>query len=296
MSRTFADAKVHTPANLEEALDFLANHANEGWKPLAGGTDALVPIYRDGAEPTTPWLNLQKLRPELRFVRRTSNGFEIGALATISDLMANRDLCETYPIVRQCCQHFASPAIRHRATVAGNLANASPASDIAPVLLALEAEIESANHAGRRFVTLDAFWTGYKATVLAPDELIVSVRIPHRDLAANASMFRKVAPRASNSIALLNCAAIGTRDSAGTWTNVRIALGCMGPVPMRARKVESAVEDHRFDDTCREEAKALLQSTLRPITDYRATAEYRMLAATNLVSAFLDRTAGNWHS
>lgn len=292
MSRTYADAKVHSPANLAEALEFLAIHTLEGWKPLAGGTDALVPIYRDGAAPTIPWLNLQKLRQELRFVCRTETGFEIGALATVSDLLANDDLCDTNPIVRECCLQFASPAIRHRATVAGNLANASPASDIAPVLLALESEAVLANRDRRRVVPLDAFWTGYKTNVLAPDELIVSIRIPLRELAANATMFRKVAPRASNSIAMLNCASIGTRDSKGIWTNVRVALGCMGPVPMRAKAVEAFVEGRFLDDSSREEVKAILHSTLRPVTDHRATAEYRMLAATNLVSAFLAGKAG----
>lgn len=293
MSRTYADAKVHSPANLKATLEYLARHANEGWKPLAGGTDILVPIYRDGTEPTTPWLNLQKLRPELRFVRRTDTGFEIGALATVSDVLANDELTCTYPIVRQSCLQFASPAIRYRATIAGNLANGSPASDIAPVLLALDAEIELANHARRRLVPLDAFWTGYKTSVLEPDELIVSIRIPLRSLTANATIFRKVAPRASNSIALLNFAAMGTKDNTGNWNGVRLALGCMGPAPMRAKAVESAIEGRCFDDECREEAIAYLHHSLRPVTDHRATAEYRMLAATNLVSAFLAGKIGD---
>jgi len=292
MSRTYAEARVHSPANLAAALEFLATNANEGWKPLAGGTDALVPIYRDGAEPTTPWLNLQKLRQELRFVHQTGHGFEIGALATISDLLACDALTGIYPIVRESCLQFASPAIRHRATIAGNLANASPASDIAPVLLALDAEIELANHARRRIMPLDAFWTGYKTNQLAPDELIVSVRIPLRDRAANATMFRKVAPRTSNSIALLNFAAIGTKDSSDIWHGVRLALGCMGPTPIRAKAVEEAMEGRLMDDARRDETKAMLISTLQPVTDHRATAGYRMRVATNLVLSFLEGKCG----
>jgi CO/xanthine dehydrogenase FAD-binding subunit len=176
--------------------------------------------------------------------------------------------------------------------VAGNIANASPASDLAPILLVHDAELELASARGVRRVALESFWTGYKTDVLEPDELIVGVFLPRPGFETNCHYFRKVAPRASNSIAIVNFAARGTRDETGRWSDLKLAFGCMGPFPMRARAAEKVLAGRWFEGDCRAEVLAILERELRPVSDHRASAEYRSQAGLNLAAAFLSGSIG----
>ncbi len=292
MSHPASEWSVHAPGTLKDALEFLHAHRGEGWRPLAGGTDALVPLYRDGAKLENPWLSLHRLQPELSFIRIDESGTHIGAMSAIADLGDHAGLTAAYPLFRAMCREFASPAIRNRATVAGNIANASPASDLAPILLVHDAELELASARGVRRVALESFWTGYKTDVLEPDELIACIHLPRPGIDSNRHVFRKVAPRASNSIAIVNFAARGTRDETGRWADAKLAFGCMGPFTKRARAAESVLAGRRFEGDCRAEVLAILERELQPISDHRASAEYRSQAGRNLAAGFLAGSIG----
>jgi len=283
-----SESKVHVAKTLQAALDFLHERWGEGWRPLAGGTDALVPMYRDGLIGDRPWLSLHKLKPQLSYVEFEPTETRIGALTTIAELESHAELANRFPLFRKMCRLFASPAIRNRATVAGNLANASPASDLAPILLAHDAEVELASVRGTRRVALERFWTGYKTDIREPDELIVGLYLPWSENCSSRSIYRKVAPRASNSIAIVNFAAIGLFEIDGTWTKTKLAFGCMGPFPVRARAAESVLAGRRYEGEIRGNVLTELERELRPVSDHRGTAAYRSLVARNLVDAFLS--------
>jgi CO/xanthine dehydrogenase FAD-binding subunit len=155
-----------------------------------------------------------------------------------------------------------------------------------------DADLELASARGGRRVALESFWTGYKTDVLEPDELIVGVFLPRPGIESNSQYFRKVAPRASNSIAIVNFAARGTRDETGRWSDVKLAFGCMGPFPMRARAAEKEMAGRRFAGDCRVEVLAILERELRPVSDHRASAEYRSQVGRNLAAAFLSGSIG----
>lgn len=282
------ESKVHVPQTLQAALEFLHEHRGEGWRPLAGGTDSLVQIYRDGLFGNRPWLSLHMLKPELSYVKFDRTATRIGALTTIADLEGHSELIDRFPLFRPMCRLFASPAIRNRATVAGNIANASPASDLAPILLVHDAELELASVKGTRRVALQSFWTGYKTDVLEPGELIAGLYLPGPEIYSSHHIFRKVAPRASNSIAIVNFAARGCLDADGTWSTTKLAFGCMGPFPVRAKVAESVLAGKRYGGEVRAEMLAAMERELRPVNDHRGTAEYRSLVARNLADAFLS--------
>lgn len=287
MRRSVAERHVTSPQGLNEALGFLAEHAPQAWKPLAGGTDALVPSYRDGRSKNSHWMSMHRLRKELRYIHETDDQFVIGAMATIQDLFEHDGLARSFGTIREACRSFAGPAIRNRATVAGNIANASPAADLPPVWLILDAQLELASVRGRRLVPVENFWTGYKCNSMEHDELIVALIVTKTRDQETLRSFRKVSPRRTDSISLLNFSASGIRGSNGSWRDIRLAFGCMGPFALRARLTEEFIEGRCFDASKSEELAQSLSSELKPLSDHRATAAYRLRTATRLTNAFL---------
>ena len=163
------------PRTLPDALQQLAAAAPEG-APLAGGTN-VVPDLRSGRHCPKVLVDVSKLE-ELRGIRREDGHITAGGGATLTDLLASPLVAETASPLRQAAALFANPLIRNRATLAGNLADASPAADTVPPLMVLDAEVDLISQSGCRTVPLDGFFTGVRKTVRRPDELIQSVRWP----------------------------------------------------------------------------------------------------------------------
>jgi CO/xanthine dehydrogenase FAD-binding subunit len=290
MSAMISEQQVHTPDGLDDALRFLSDHRGEGWRSLAGGTDAMMSLYRDHTGGNR-WLNLSRLRPQLAGVRHDDGQLRIGALTTMAELRNSPWLDEVCPLIRQSAAAVGAAQIQNRATVGGNIVNGSPAGDTLPVWLALDAELELLSTRGCRRIRYDQFMTGYRRTVLAPDELLAAILISPRPAAESRMYFRKVAPRAAQGISKLVFAAIVDLID-GRLRNVRLAFGSLGPTTLRARTAEQRAEGEPPSLELGEQAAELLTRDLTPIDDHRSTADYRLRVAKNLVREFLAGDLG----
>jgi xanthine dehydrogenase small subunit len=215
---------------------------------------------------------------ELREFRETAEMVEIGAGLTLTEV--GERWTNAPDVFREWLRLFASPLIRNRATLGGNLATASPIGDAAPMLLALDADLRIAGVKGARIVPLHSFFRRYRQTALERGDLIRSVLIP-KPLPTHVR-FYKVAKRRVDDISTVAVGIAIRTDESGSTQSARIALGGVAPIPLRAFEAEEAVAR---DDP--ERAKAILGRTLEPISDHRGSAAYRLAMAQSLLDKFL---------
>jgi CO/xanthine dehydrogenase FAD-binding subunit len=262
-----ADARDHTLVHARTLDEALAKVA-EGHAPIAGGTDVMV-VFAAGKLAGGRWVSLWGL-DELRGIRVTPERITFGALATYSDVQADPIVRAELPMLVDAAAQTGGWAIQNRGTIGGNIANASPAADSPPALLAYDAEVELVSPAGRRIVEYATFHTAYKKTVMAPGELIAAVHVPRR--ARTRHTYRKVGPRRAQAISKICFAAVFEEGQP------RIGLGAVGPTPVRARRTEAMLlrDPSRAADT--------LAAEISPIDDVRSTALYRRQVAANLVA------------
>jgi len=286
MPTIISDHHVFTPHDVTEALQFMAHHHDEGWRPVAGGTDVMRQIYENRIA-TRGWINLAPLRDQLVGIHDDGNRIRIGALTTMTVLRRSAVLHDACPLIRQAAASTGGVQSQNRATVGGRIVSNFPAGETLPVWLALDAEIELTSHVASRSVPYRQFMTGHRQTAIAPDELLTAVLFPLPGHSSWRRLFRKVAPREGHAIGKVVMAAIASLDAEGCYRNVRLAFGGMGPLPVRARAAEQRVEGHRPGESHGEQAANLLTHDLTPIDDYRSTADYRLRAARNLTRAFV---------
>lgn len=237
-------------------------------RPLAGGTDVMVMLYAGSLRPTpSALLDLWSLQ-ELKGIRRSNGHIEIGAAEPYTGIIRSPLVQEHAPALARVSRTIGAAQIQNRGTLGGNLANASPAGDTLPVLLACDAEVVT----DRRTIPIAQFFTGYRTTALAPDELIVALRIP---MDGRVVRFRKVGTRAAQAISKVIIAVCPKP--------ARIAVGSVAEVPLRAANAEAALA--RGD---RDGAVAALASDIRPIDDVRSTAAYRMAVTQNVLRDLLE--------
>jgi CO/xanthine dehydrogenase FAD-binding subunit len=265
------DAAAHELVPARKLADALAAVA-AGYRPIAGGTDLMV-VFAAGQLTIPRLVDIWRV-PELRGIEVTADAITLGALTTYTDVQQHELVRRELPMLAAAAAETGGWAIQNRGTLGGNIANASPAADSPPALLAYGAELELVSVRGSRRVDYGAFHTGYKKTLLLPDELIARVRVPRRERRAH--LYRKVGPRRAQAISKI-CFA-GVADETG----VRLALGAVGPVPLRCRRTEAAAAAGDV-----EAAKAALRDEISPIDDVRSTAWYRRQVALNLLGAFL---------
>lgn len=273
------------PADLGEALALLAS--GEGWRPIAGGTDLLVE-HESGRLGAARFVALSRLS-ELREIREADDGWEIGAGCSWSEVRAHADLRADCPMLAEAAALTGARAIQNRGTVGGNLGNASPAADGPPVLLACGAELRLRSLAGVRELPLDGFFLAYKRLALEPGELIEAVLLPKRPAGA-VDRYRKVGARRAQAISKLALALRGVFAADGSL-RCRIGVASVAPVPLRAKKTEALLAAAPLDGALAAEARRELMAEIAPIDDLRSTAEYRRLAAGNLLGAWLGRLA-----
>jgi putative cofactor-binding repeat protein len=276
-----ADCSVHSVESLEEALVFRAEHP--GWRPLAGGTDLMVP-FAAGKLADRQFLNLWGL-PELQGLDFTAEALVIGALCTFRQVALHPVVQAEFPNLVRSARVTGALAIQNRGTVGGNIANASPAADTPPSLLAYGAELELRSIRGARWVPYGDYHTGYKRSLLAPDELLTRVRVP-RPLVEGYHYFRKVGARKAQAISKVVMAAWAA-PRGGRIGEIRIALGSVAPMPVRALLAESALRDAPLADLPIAAARAALARDIAPIDDVRSTARYRAAVAGNLLEEML---------
>ncbi|OQY19716.1 MAG: xanthine dehydrogenase family protein subunit M [Chloroflexi bacterium] len=272
------------PQTLPEALDMLAD-APEA-VPLAGGTN-LIPDMRSGRNRPAVLVNLAAL-DELRGIRRDDGHIVVGGGATIAQLLRNPLIAAP---LAEAAAVMASPLVRNRATLAGNLVDGSPAADTVPPLLALDAEVELTSKSGARWLPLDEFLLGVRHTARRPDELLTAVRWPISAPNSKAA-FYKIGLRKADAIAVASVAVLVEYGDDGRCEQARIALGSVSPRVIRARAAEAALRGQSLTDEAIAEAARLAAEAINPIDDVRASAAYRRQVAGVLVRRLLTEVGG----
>jgi CO/xanthine dehydrogenase FAD-binding subunit len=277
-----AGLQVLQPESLDEALAMLRDEGP--LTPIAGCTDVLVALNAPAvthaeASPTRRYLDVFGLAGLRGIEMHGDGGMRIGAGVTHTELVHSPAVARHLPILAAACREVGGVQIQNRGTLGGNVANASPAGDTLPVLAVAEAVVVLRSAAaGERRVAFDAFYTGYRASVMRPDELIVAFEIPHVE---GPQWFRKVGTRAAQAISKIVMAAVG-------GPRPRVAFGSVGPTVLRAPRTEAALASGAPID----EAVRLLGEEITPMDDIRSTASYRLRVSQNLLRRWWEETSG----
>ncbi|MBI5837472.1 MAG: xanthine dehydrogenase family protein subunit M [Candidatus Eisenbacteria bacterium] len=281
MRSALSKLDVARARNLAEAISWMEMGVRLGrpWTPLAGGTDLFV-YLNAGTQPDARFLDLWLLQ-ELRGQRKGREGLRLGALETFTRLRQSPQVRRSYPALAAAASVVGAIQIQNRGTLGGNLANASPAGDSPPVLLALGASVRLAGPRGTRDVPMDGFFTGYRATVREPDELIHSVLLPPPPRGAR-QFFRKVGTRQAQSISKVVLASEMVL-ARGRIAGARVALGSVAPTVIRSPGAEEVLTGEKPTPAVAREAARRLAAALRPIDDVRSTAAYRRSVAARLL-------------
>ena len=273
---------MQAPQSLEEALKLLKNEAGQ-WQPFAGGTDLMV-LFEAGKLPQKKYMSLHLLN-ELRGITTLSETMTLGALTTFSHIRQHPVLQEEFPLLVQAAREVGGPAIQNRATIGGNIANASPAADSPPALLAYDAQIELVSRSGTRWVAYKDFHQGYKKMDLRPDELLRAVRLK-RTTAGGRHYFKKVGPRQAQAISKICFAGIlffeGEKIS-----EIRIGIGSVAAQPLRCMRTEKILRGEKLSRAVVDKAVSTFSQEISPIDDIRSTAVYRRRVSENLLRHFL---------
>jgi CO/xanthine dehydrogenase FAD-binding subunit len=243
--------------------------------PMAGCTDLYVALNFGTLRPRR-FLNLWSL-DALRGIESRGQTLRIGALTTFTDLITSGVIRRRLPMLAAAAREVGGVQIQNRGTLGGNVANASPAGDTLPVLLAADAVVVLLSAAGTRRVPMTSFYTGYRQTAARPDELIARFEIP---AVRGRQWFRKVGTRAAQAISKIVVA--GVWDKARAGAAPCLAMGSVAPIPLRLSQTEQALGS----GVSLAEAQAILQREIAPIDDLRSTEEYRRQVAANLLGQF----------
>ncbi|MEM1208248.1 MAG: FAD binding domain-containing protein [Planctomycetota bacterium] len=272
------------PATLDEALGFLAAAVRDEGKPpmiLGGGTDLGV-VHNKGEEMPASAMFIGGL-DELRGLREEASGdrgvLVVGGATTLKAFQSA--LAERLPEVAEFLEWFGSPPIRHAGTVAGNLCTASPIGDTLPLMQVLDAEVQVASARGRRTIPMADFLTGYRATALEVDEMVVAVRVPLLGPHEHLRLY-KVSRRKDLDISSVS-GAFAFRHRDGVVDRVRVAYGGVAATVSRMGEVEAVLEGHRPTLDRFAAAATLAAESITPLTDVRGSADYRRTLCRNLL-------------
>jgi len=286
---TISDFEYHVPKNVKEVLELLDAYGEKA-KVIAGGTD-LIPKMKGGALHPSHVISLKEV-DELNYIKYDEKeGLDFGCMATIREI-------ENHPVIREkykaladgtCC--IASTQIRNRGTVVGNICNAVPSADSAPALLALGAKVVIKSVKGERVVPIDDFFVHVCKTVLEPNELVTNVVIPVLP-AGTGSVYYKYAVRKALDLAMVGVAAMVTMEG-DICKDARIALGAVAITPKRAPVAEEIIIGQKLTDELVEEAAHCASGNeCSPITDMRATRDYRSEMVRILTRDAINEASG----
>ncbi|WP_245632032.1 2-oxo-4-hydroxy-4-carboxy-5-ureidoimidazoline decarboxylase [Edaphobacter aggregans] len=269
------------PGSLASVLALLAREP--GWTPVAGGTEVMVQ-YGAGKLAAQRLVSIWGI-PELRRIETIADELHIGAGCTYTDLRRDSVITSEFPLLSTAASWTGSIANQNRGTLGGNIVNASPAADSLPALLAYEAELILTSARGERRVPYGDFHTGYKQTLLSPDELIRTIVLKRR-FAQYVGYARKVGTRSAQAISKL-CMAGLAKTSGKSIDDVRISIASMAPIPLRLRATEQVLLEREWSIETLRAARRALESEVSPIDDIRSTRAYRVAVAGNLLEEFL---------
>lgn len=278
--------QLETLPSLAATLERMASVPGE-WKPFAGGTDLMV-LLEAGKLPHRKFLNIAHLN-ELRGMEVAPDHVCIGALSTYSDIRRHEILRREFPLLCRAAEQTGSIATQNRGTIGGNIANASPAADSSPALLAYDAEMELVNSTGARWMLYSLFHSGYKQMDLQPQEIIRRIRLP-RPQRPWKQQYRKVGTRRAQAISKV-CFAGAALMEGKRIAEIRLAFGSVAVAAVRATGAENILRGQEPTSKNALEAQDALLRDIAPIADMRSTAEYRLRVARNLLGEFVHSLA-----
>ena len=272
---------------LRQAISMAQRHGDQA-RIVAGSTDFLV-RWRTGAWQPEYVINIQRVPGLSRVSYNAQNGLRLGALVTLQTLESHPVIRRRYPALAMGAASFAGVQVRNLATVGGNVCNASPAGDTLPALLAFDAQCRITGPGGERTVPLDQFFTGPGRTVLARGEILVDFRLPP-PLPSTGSLYIKHSPRGAMDIATVGAASVVTlQDRESVCREVRIALGAVGPTPVRAYAAEDLLRGQAITPELIALAAREAENRASPIDDIRGTAVHRKTMVGVLTQRTLER-------
>jgi CO/xanthine dehydrogenase FAD-binding subunit len=280
----FYDPTAISPTNLDEACKLLTERGRQA-KIIAGGTDLMVALNA-GSLDAREFIDIWGL-DELRGIDDEGETIRIGALTTYTQLIKSRLVQMGAPALVEASRTIGAIQIQNRGTIGGNIVNASPAGDSLPVLAAFDAEVEVGSVRGLRKVGFDHFYTGYRQTVMEPDEILIAVRLPK--LKPNErSFFLKVGTRRAQAISKM-ALAVKVETIGAVINTISLALGSVAPTVIRAHQTESLLTNATLDAALIDRAKGTISEEIAPITDVRSTEHYRRTVAGNALAKILRR-------
>ena len=275
------------PTSLTEASAIVQTKGPGGYF-LAGGTDLVIAIKEKGLVPKY-MVDLKRI-PGLSGIRENpEGGLTIGAMTTMREVETSEVILNRYPFLAQSAAEVGSIQIRNRATIGGNMANATPSADVAPPLLVLDAKAKITGTEGERVVELEEFFLGPGQTVMGPGEILTELIIPQSPPRLRGE-YIKFSPREMMDLAYVGVAVtLSLSEGENKCERVRIALGAVSPTPMRARLAEALLLDQKLTEELAEEAGQQAARECSPISDVRSSKEYRRrMVSANTKRALLN--------
>jgi CO/xanthine dehydrogenase FAD-binding subunit len=268
---TLPKFEYFAPQTLDEARQLLTKKG-EGAFLLAGGTDLLVKMNHGLLKPASV-IALKHIKGLADITFDPKKGLKIGATALLASVAYHPDILKYYPGIAAAARETANVQIRNMGTVAGNLCNAAPSADNAPTLLAMNAQVVINGPEGERKLPLDQFFKGPGQNALESGEILTAIHVSAPDLGSGVS-YQHISARGKVDISAV-CVGAMVRIKESICSDVRIFLGAVAPVPMRAEKAEAVVRGHEFTEEIIEAAGNAAMKESQPITDVRSSGEYR---------------------
>ncbi len=266
--------KYYSPRDTSDISQILSDLPLEGIVFLAGGTD-LMPRWEQGTPLPNQLIDLKKING-LTGIQERDNEITIGALTTVQDIKDSKLIQNNFTALSDAASQFAGMQIRHRATIGGNICNASPAGDLLPGLYAHNADVSLIGPAGERQMPISEFILGPGETNIRPQEILMSIKLP---LWKVNSSFYKLGLRQTMAISVVNFAIVSRLNSSGSFSELTVAAGAVAPTVVYLDGFAGAIVDGRAV----EEAIELVDDDINPIDDIRASAEYRRTAVKNVL-------------
>ncbi len=274
------DFDYYTPETVAEACQLLMQYGGRA-KVLSGGTDLLVKM-KHGLLEYDALVSLKKLDELKNIYYVPGQGVIIGARVTLNELVYSELLQEKYPSVCGAARQMAANQVRNAGTIGGNICNGVPSADLPPILIALNSLVKIVGGNGDRIVPIENVFVGPNKTILEPHEILTEVIIP--DQSTTGSTYIKFGLRKAGALAVVGVAvAVNVKD--GVMKDVRVALGAVAPTPMRARETEEFLKGKEISDEVLAQAGVIASQECKPISDIRASEEYRR----DLVRVFTKR-------
>jgi len=268
-----------SPKTVQEACSLLAQHGDKA-KVLAGGTDVLN-VMKDRVISPEYVVGLRAIT-DLDYINADADGIKIGALTTLATLMKSSVIQEKLPSLAEVPTKMATTQIRNMGTVCGNLCNAAPSADMAPILICMGAQAKITGPDGDRVVALEDFFTGPGQTVLGAGEIMTEIQVPNQPANSGGAYFKL--SRVSVDLAVVGVGVVLIMDG-DTCKDIKITLASVAPKPIRAPKAEASLKGKKIDEALIEEAGKIASGEATPIDDVRGSAFYR----TEIVNVFTKR-------